>query len=333
MKKLASAALAFIFVTMFALNAEAAPKEIKFAYDLGVNSPQDIAAKVAFSNFIHEKSGGRFKVTCFPQGTVGGPDTVYQSVLMGDIQIYVSSPGNFTPFVPEVAVLDLPYLFHSAEDATTFLQTKSYQLFLDNFARKARGITPAGLMIPEYPFRIFASGKPIKKLDDLKGLKARSTASKIHVAFLNAVGANATPISGAEVPSALQQGVVDCADGELVSAYCVRWFDMVNNIYAPDAIVNPNMTIMSEMWFKSLSEEDQAMIREGIDLYHNTVRKLVAEESVKIREELAARGVNYVAITDSDKDRAIEMTKKVWNDLPEETKKLAEAIKNDMYGN
>lgn len=108
---------------------------------------------------------------------------------------------------------------------------------------------------------------------------------------------------------------------------------MVNNIYAPDAIVNPNMTIMSEMWFKSLSEEDQAMIREGIDLYHNTVRKLVAEESVKIREELAARGVNYVAITDSDKDRAIEMTKKVWNDLPEETKKLAEAIKNDMYGN
>lgn len=325
--------LSLLFAAVFLpLGAEAAPKEIKFAYDLGVNSPQDAAAKGAFSDFIHEKSEGRFKVTCFPQGTVGGPDTVYQSVLMGDINIYVSSPGNFTPFVPEVAVLDLPYLFHAAEDGTRFLNTKGYDSFLRTFAGKARGVIPAGLMMPEYPFRVFVSGKPIQNLDALRGLKSRSTASSIHVAFLKAIGANATPISGAEVPSALQQGVVDCADGELVSAYYVRWFDMVNNVYAAEAMLNPNMTIMSEVWFKSLSEADQAMVREGIELYHNTVRKLVAEESVKIKEELAGRGVNYVVISDADKARAMEMTKTVWDGIPSGARELAEAIQSEMYG-
>ena len=51
--------------------------------------------------------------------------------------------------------------------------------------------------------------KPIKTIEDIKGLKFRIMQNKIYADMFKALGANPVPLPWADLYSALEQGVVD----------------------------------------------------------------------------------------------------------------------------
>src|SRR5207253_6030421 len=56
---------------------------------------------------------------------------------------------------------------------------------------------------------VVTAKKEVKQASDLKGLKIRTIPTKVFVAAINAMGANATPMNFGEIYTSLQGGVLD----------------------------------------------------------------------------------------------------------------------------
>ena len=103
--------------------------------------------------------------------------------------------------MPELNVLELPYLFRSLEEADHIIDTVITEPMAELFRRY-------GLVLGfwnENGFRhIGSKDKPIIQPADLKGRKMRSQESPVHLETWKAYGASPVPIPTTEVLTALQ---------------------------------------------------------------------------------------------------------------------------------
>jgi TRAP-type C4-dicarboxylate transport system substrate-binding protein len=92
------------------------------------------------------------------------------------------------------------------------------------------------------------------------GMKMRTQQIPIHVAMVEALGANPTPIAWAELYSALQTGVVD---GQENAPYTILLANLqeVQTYYTLDNhLVNMPIVVMNEAYYQSLSDDVKATI-------------------------------------------------------------------------
>ncbi|MEN9785626.1 MAG: hypothetical protein RLZZ299_890 [Pseudomonadota bacterium] len=183
-------------------------------------------------------SGVAFKV--FLNGVLGDENETVQQTKRGQIQGVGASTGALASVVPELAVLELPRLFRSAEEA-------DYVLDKVILADAEKAFRAQGLVLgfwSENGYRCFGSRTAfLKTPDDLKGRKMRAQESKVHLAMYKELGALASPIPVTEVLTSLQTGVVDGYDNTPLFAFAAQWtsatkfFTVTNHIYQPAAIV------------------------------------------------------------------------------------------------
>ena len=104
---------------------------------------------------------------------------------------------------------------------------------------------------------------PVESIDDLQGLKIRTMQSKYHMAAFNAFGANATPISYAELYSSLQTGVVDGAEAANTNYFEKKFFEVAPYWGQLGWTILTAPIIMSEEKFASLPADAQKALLEG----------------------------------------------------------------------
>jgi len=145
---------------------------------------------------------------------------------------------------------------------------------------------------------IYNSRKPIVTPDDLKGMKIRVEENPVRVAALNAMGAQATPMSFAEVYGALQQKVVDGAENSAQTYMANKHNEVAPFLSLTDHFITPNCVVVSTNFFGSLPKELQdLLVQVGKDtaVYE---RKVWADVGAKLTGDMKAAGVK---INDSDK--------------------------------
>ena len=87
-----------------------------------------------------------------------------------------------------------------------------------------------GLGYIDIGYKHIFSNRPVRSLEDAKDLKIRSTHSKAHIAVLQALGMNPTPIAWGEVYTTLQQGTVDGIDIDLNLAYFNKFHEITKYV-------------------------------------------------------------------------------------------------------
>ena len=111
--------------------------------------------------------------------------------------------------------------------------------------------------------RHIMSSTPVRSMDDLKGLKIRTMQSKYHMAAFNAFGANATPISYAELYSSLQTGVVDGAEAANTNYFGKKFYEVAPYWGQVGWTILTAPLIMSDKKFSSLPADVQQALIEG----------------------------------------------------------------------
>jgi TRAP-type C4-dicarboxylate transport system substrate-binding protein len=143
---------------------------------------------------------------------------------------------------------------------------------------------------------VIMSNKPIRTLNDLKGMKIRGTGNMANM--LNALGATAIAMPIFEVYDALQKGTVEAAMSGPDNFEAQKFAEVVK--YATDlSFIAPNMitmTQMNEAKFKSLPPDVQKIITETSEKYRVTM----AEQSEKINmggfDYARAHGIEIISI-------------------------------------
>ena len=296
--------LAGVLVLGLAVAANAAD----FVFKLGhIADPENPYAKGAekFAQLVKEKTGGKVEIQVFPSSQLGNQRDLVEGTQFGTIDFTMTSTAVLGNFLPQVAVFDLPFIFRDVQHAYKALDTVGMEI-----AQKLQGMKL--LAYYENGVRHMTNSKrPIRKPEDMKGLKIRVMEQPIYIEMIKALGGNPTPMAFGELFTALQQGVVDGQENPAAHIYTARFFEVQKYISLTAHTYSAEPMLVSlAAWNKlpkDLQEKIQAAANESRDWQRDLCRQLEEGYWTKIQESGKSE-INR----DVDKKAFADATRGVW---------------------
>ena len=298
MKKLLFVFLAVVLVmSVFAggggqQKAPAAQQKItlKWAELLGPDYVTTVAAK-KLAEHVSKKSDGRITIEIYDSMVLGDEKSTMQSVQMGAVDFFRGSALTTGDFgAKKMNVLGLPFVFSSNEHLWKVLESNIGKEILDNVQQSGSKMVGVGFF-GEGSRHFFFTKKEVKTLADFKGLKIRVPQTQLMMDMVDALGANATPISYSELYSALQTGVVDGAENALPSYYSNSFYEVAKYVVRSYHSFSAYPILASEITWGKLSAADKAIIAEGLDVAREWNKKEAAKADSDAYNALISRGV------------------------------------------
>jgi tripartite ATP-independent transporter DctP family solute receptor len=245
-----------------------------YALDFRVSDvqPDDYPTVVALksmSQSLEKMSGGKFKMKVFNKGALGTEKETIDQVKIGALDMVRVNVAPMNGVCPMTMVPTMPFLFHSVEHMRKSLDGAIGDEILGSC--EAQGFV--GLAFYDSGARSIYAKKPIKTVADVKGLKIRVQQSDLWVALVNAMGANATPMSYGEVYTGLKTGLIDAAENNIPSFDTAKHVEAVKYYSKTEHSMAPEILLMSKVVWDKLSKSEQDMVRQA------------AKESVKVERE------------------------------------------------
>ncbi len=264
----------------------------------------------AFAKAFSEKTGGKHKVDLFPNGQLGDEQDTVNNAAMGLLDFSILAINNITPFSPSVGILTLPYVIQSAEEAKKLTQGDLGKELTENTLRDA-GVRIVGWAYSG--FRVLTNSKrPVKTLEDLKGLVIRVPKNQIMIASYQAWGINPTPMAWSETFTAMQQRVVDGQDNPYITVAAMKFNEVQKYVTNIRYIFSLEPLIISEQVFKSQKPDVQKAILEAGQIATEHSYKYLLDTEDKIKKELAAAGMEISEPANGEKEWIEKATKAVW---------------------
>lgn len=303
--------------------------EITFSHNQPIESPEQIGAE-KFKEIVEAKTDGKVKVNVFPASQLGSLREQVEGTQMGEINITMQPTAVVTPFVDDIKVIDLPYLWPPSNDQTyKVLDGEVGQELLGTLEKggfKGLGYWPGG-------FKLFTTGdKEVHKPEDFKGMTMRVMESPLLIEQYKTWGATAIPVPYAEVYNSLQQGVVDGQENPLQTIFLNNYHEVQKNVIDSYHGTMTYVLMANQDWFNGLSEDLQNVLLEAEVEGHTAARQALAEVEDEYRQKIIDSGTNYYKLTDEEIEsfRSVsrEMHKEVYNkpDQLEMLDKLYKAI-------
>lgn len=253
--------LAVVAVLLFSAQAAMAAKVIKM-HHLNKNGAFDNpsgAAAVVFKNLVESGTNGTVKVQIFPSGQLGKDAEVVQQVKSGIIQLGVHSVGAVGSVYPMISVLDVPFAFPNHAVAYDVLDGPFGQkLGADITAKtslKVLGFSDSGGF-----FQLTNSKRPIKTLEDMKGLKIRTMGLDTHKKLISSLGGQPVSIAWSEVYTSLQTGVADGQMNPVPIIEFAKLYEVQKYLTISNHLFAPHVWLMNADFYNSLTDSERTVV-------------------------------------------------------------------------
>lgn len=264
------------------------------------NSHQGVAIDT-FAKEVEKRTNGRYKIQTFYGGALGAEREAIEAVQLGTQELTWTSTGPIPNFVPEVKILDVPFLFKDYAHARAVLDGPIGQEMLKKFESKGFKALAWG----ENGFRHMTNNKrPINIPEDMKGLKMRTMENPVHIQAYKGFGIIPTPMAFTEVFTALQQGTVDGQENPL-SVIVANKFDQVQkHLTLTGHVYSPGVFLMNKAAFDKLSDADKQHFLEAAKVAAKANRDRVDADERTAVADLRAKGMQVVDKVDKSKFQA-----------------------------
>ena len=301
-------ASSFLFLTVAPAFAGGAEFSIKLATVAPDNTPWSELLK-RYKKRVETKAGKeRIEVKLFLGGMLGDENETVTKCKRGQIQAVGASTGAMATAVPELNVVELPFLFRNASEADAVID-EVITPALDPTFRKY------GLVLgfwSENGFRHFGTkDKFVKSPDDLKGRKMRSQESKVHTDMYEALGASPVPIPTTEALTALQTGTVDGFDQATLFTIAANWHKTVKFFTISNHIYQPAIIAFNKEWFDKLPADLQTILIEEGRLLQGKGRGFIRDILPGLNDILVKDGLQVHQLTDAERVKFEAATKSV----------------------
>lgn len=182
----------------------AQPIELKLAYFVGDQHAMS-QWLIKWANNLEKDSSGRITVKRFPGSQMGPVQQHYDFVRTGQADVawflHGATPGRF----PLTELVQVPYLVGSAEIGTKVLNDSELRSkYLD---AEHKGVKVL-LLLTHQPGNVHTTKKPIRTVEDMKGLRIRFASPTIRD-FIAALGGTPVGVLPTEQVEQLQKGTID----------------------------------------------------------------------------------------------------------------------------
>ncbi|XAW87375.1 TRAP transporter substrate-binding protein DctP [Vibrio sp. CDRSL-10 TSBA] len=164
-----------IGLTLACVATANAATEIKVAYGNQPGEPIDQAMHY-WANLVEKESNGEITMQLFPSSQLGSETEVLEQARFGANIITISSYGYLMDMVPDLGVVNAPYLTQSFEKKSKLLNSEW-------FKEQSSKLDDQGLhiVVPDvvYGTRHLLSKQKVTKPEDLNGTKVRVQHSRL----------------------------------------------------------------------------------------------------------------------------------------------------------
>jgi TRAP-type transport system periplasmic protein len=292
-------ALAVLAATALPLPAEA-QTTMKINISVAQNSHYGVAIDT-FAREVEARTNGRYKIQTFYAGALGAERESVEGVQLGTLDLTLTSTGPLPNFVPEVAILDIPFLFRDYAHARAVLDGPIGQEMLQKFPPKGM----VALAWGENGFRHMTNSKrPVNVPDDLKGLKMRTMENPIHIQAYKQFGILPTPMAFTEVFTALQQGTVDGQENPLSVITAAKLDQVQKNLTLTGHVYSPAVILMNKGQWDKLSAADKQAFLDAAREAVKANRARIDDDERKAVADLRSKGMAIVENVDKAKFQA-----------------------------
>ena len=281
---------------------------LKVAQNSNVNHPYQKGLE-KFKEVLEKESGGQIEVQIFPNGQLGNEEQEAVGVKFGILDATIVSSGNLAPFVPEIDLFNLPFIFRDLDHFYRVLDGPVGQ-WMGRIIEKRLDCIFLGYC--SFGIRnTWNSKKPVHTPDDLKGLKIRVMSSPILLSAFDTLGAQATTMSWNELYSALQQGVLDGAECSMSDLYLEKFYEVTKYVSLTQHLIGAAVMIFSQKRYETLPPPWQTAVLKAGHEAVLTARQAEEEMSNQAFQELKKRGLQFFEVdTQQFRAKAVSIYKK-----------------------
>lgn len=273
---------------------------------------------------VQEWSNGRIKFQVFEAGALTSVAGQTDAVHKGIIDVSQSWGGFYVGTVPEADI----------ETGLPLAWREPFEVYDAYYNRGLRDVIAKAyeskFNVKHFPAIIgmqyaISTSKPVKTLDDLKGMKLRAIG--VYGEFARALGASATVVPGAELYTALQLGTVDglIYDAEAIIAQGLQGF-LKSSLIVPQLNAGSGHWLINKKTWDSLPPDLQKVIADAAQ-YGNMASassyRANAERSVG---QMRDKGVDMVTLTAADQKRANDVAQELWTKVASRSELAAKGV-------
>jgi len=300
------------------LNAAAYKPEYKLSVVVGPKGPWGEAA-TKFADLVRERTGGKINIKCYFSGQLfaGMQTNEFLITRQGVADFAAGSTINWSPTVKELNLFSLPFFFpdYKALDAVETGEPGKKLLKII----EERGVI--GLGWGENGFRELTNSKrPVRKPEDLEGLKVRVVGSPIFIDTFRALGANPVSINWAEALTAFQQGTVDGQENPVVSVIIPnKIWEFHKNISLWHYTIDPIILGISKETWNTFDPKDKEIVSKAAMeamAWNKKESRKGLEGSTEAMDMLKSKGMEVVTLSAKEVSSFKAKTKSVyekWN--------------------
>jgi tripartite ATP-independent transporter DctP family solute receptor len=260
---------------------------------------------------LEQATGGRLSVQMYASMQLGGEKEAIEQAQVSAIQFARVSVGALGPVIDDLNVFNLPFLFRNTAHMQKVIDGPIGQELLDKVTNNPKAGLVGLCWMDAGARSVYDTRKPIKSIEDLKGLKVRVMGNPMFVDMMNALGGNGVAMGYDQVFSALQTGVVDGAENNPPSFVFDNHFQVAKFYTLTEHLIVPEILVFSRKTWDTLSSEDQALLRKFAGEAQAEERKLwIAYENQAV-EKAKAAGIQIIEVADKKPFQAA--VKPVWD--------------------
>ena len=296
--KLKPAALIATAIAALALGAPLAhaQKTLKYAHFQPAkdDQPKHVAA-LAFKDHVEKATGGTIKVEIYPAGQFGKDQPTMEGLKLGTLELAVAHDGAIATVHKQIGVLGIPFLYENHEHAWRVYDSKWKEDFSADMTKKT-GIRMLG--VADNGVRHFTnSQKPIQTPADMKGMKIRIQPSPVFKALVESLGASASAIPWAELPTALQQKVVDGQENGVTNILAASLYQHQKFATLDGHVWSIHGYLINERFYQGLTPTERKAVDEGAQKAIAIHRKMTSDQDKNAKQILEKVGMQVYTPT------------------------------------
>jgi tripartite ATP-independent transporter DctP family solute receptor len=292
-------------------SASAQAKAVFKASDVQPAGYPTVAAVESLGKKLEAATSGRLSVQMYPSAQLGGEKETIEQTQIGAIQLLRVSAGALGPIVDDINVVNMPFLFKNMAHAEKMMDGEIGQDLLDKITANANANLVALCWMNAGARSIYNTKKPVKSIDDLKGMKIRVIGNPIFIDMMNALGGNGVAMGYDQVFSALQTGVIDGAENNPPSYVFSNHYTAAKYYSLTEHLIIPEVLLFSKKTWSTLSADDQGLIKKFASEAQMEERELWNKYEQQAMEKAKAAGCEIVLI--ADKTPFQNTVKPVWD--------------------
>lgn len=264
---------------------------------------------------MRSRTKGEIDIAVHTSGSFGGKKldelAIIDAVRQGRAQLAIVTSSPLSNLAGDFEVLDLPFLFHSYEQADRVTMGPIGQKLLRGLDKE--GLVGLGTL--EVGFRVFSSSMPLPTMGDFNGRRVRVMQSAMSISMARMLGCEAVPSAVDKIYEMGKMGYIDAADRTYPTYWDFKLYEVQHYITESRHSYTMKVIIMNRAAYDALSEENRKVLQAAVDEVQGEQRRQQRIEDQRVKQECRRMGIQIFELSELQRKRFLDACKPLYDEF------------------